>query len=293
MAKKKGMTFRTTQEKKTRQFRFFLLGFVAFILVFALISALYMFKSQHISLGDLFPEKTTEEESDSTLEAVLPLEGKASFMLAVVSDDRDDVYLAAAVCADLDSGEVRVCAIDPSKKTEISGITDSLKGHYARSGANGLKNAVDALCGFKCDKYAISTASQFKNSINVLSGAQITVPERIKYKTDELNLSLMPGEQNIKGETLLKYFRYMLTQNGGGANKQSELLCELFSQYITKTCLASGRSYFSQIVDGLETDISIMDFSRNESKLNAMTQGSIAYKATDLSGLLKESETKR
>lgn len=293
MAKKKGMTFRTTQEKKTRQFRLFVLGFAAFILVFALVSVLYMFKSQHISLSDLFPEKTTEEESDSTLETVLPLEGKASFVLAVVSDDKDDVYLAAAVCADLDSGEVRVCAIDPNEKTEINTVTDSLKGHYVRSGANGLKNAVDSLCGFKSDKYAISTASQFKNSINVLSGAQITVPERIKYKTDDLNLSLMPGEQNIKGETLLKYFRYMLTSQGGGANKQSQLLCELFSQYITKTYLASGRNYFSQIVDGLETDISIMDFSRSESKLSAMAQGSIVYRAVDLNGLLKESETKR
>lgn len=292
MAKKKGMTFRTTQEKKTRQFRFFALGFAAFILVFALVSVLYMFKSQHISLGDLFPEKTTEETEDSTLDAALPLEGRANFVLAVVSDDKDDVYLAAAVCADLDSGEIRVCAIDPEEKAEINGIFDSLKGHYARSGANGLKNVVEQLCGEKADKYAISTATQFKNSINVLSGAQIAVPERIKYKTDSFNLSLMPGEQNIKGETLLKYFRYMLTSQGGGANKQGELLCELFSQYITKTYLASGRNYFSQIIDGLDTDISILDFSRSEEKLSAMAQGDISYRAVSIDGLFVESESR-
>lgn len=293
MARKKGITFHTTQEKKTRQLRLFVLGFVSFILVFALVSALYMFKSQHLSLKDLFPEKTTENVSESTLETSVPLEGSAGFMLAVVSDNKDDVFLAAAVYADLDSGEVRVCAIDPKEKTSVNGISDSLKGHYARSGANGLKKGVEALCGFESDKYAISTESQFKNAINVLSGAQITVPERIKYKTEDLNLSLMPGEQNIKGETLLKYFRYMLTSQGGGANKQSELLCELFSQYITKTYLASGRNYFSQIIDGLETDISIMDFSRSESKLSAMATGDIAYSAVSLNGLLKQSEAKR
>ena len=37
MAKRKGMKFRTTQEKKTKQFRLFVLGFVGFLLAFALV----------------------------------------------------------------------------------------------------------------------------------------------------------------------------------------------------------------------------------------------------------------
>ena len=44
MAKRKGMKFRTTQEKKTKQFRLFVLGFVGFLLAFALVSVAYMFK---------------------------------------------------------------------------------------------------------------------------------------------------------------------------------------------------------------------------------------------------------
>ena len=110
-------------------------------------------------------------------------------------------------------------------------------------------------------------------------GAQITVPERVSYKTKELSLSLMPGNQTIKGETLLKYFRYFLTPSGGGAIKQSELLCVMFSQYINKTYLASGRNYFSQIVNSLDTDISIVDFSRCESTLSAMAARDIDYSA--------------
>ena len=140
-------------------------------------------------------------------------------------------------------------------------------GHYKTGGSKELKKAIDSLCGFTADKYAVSTASQFKNAINVLSGAQISVPERISYKTKELSLSLMPGNQTVKGETLLKYFRYCLTPSGGGAQKQGELLCVLFSQYINKTYLASGRNYFSQIIDSLDTDISIVDFSRCERTL--------------------------
>ena len=42
MAKRKGMKFRTTQEKKTKQFRLFVLGFVGFLLAFALVSVAYI-----------------------------------------------------------------------------------------------------------------------------------------------------------------------------------------------------------------------------------------------------------
>lgn len=238
-----------------------------------------MFKSHHLSIKDLLPEKTSDSTDESTDEALVPLDGSATFMLACVSDDGDDLYLVAAVNAELSSGEVRVCAFDPNTRVDVSGNNNSLKGHYSEGGTKALKSAVDALCGFTAERYAVSTASQFKNAVNVLDGAQITVPERVSYKTKELSLSLMPGNQTIKGETLLKYFRYFLTPSGGGAIKQSELLCVLFSQYINKTYLASGRNYFSQIVNSLDTDISIVDFSRCESTLSAMAARDIDYSA--------------
>ena len=35
-------------------------------------------------------------------------------------------------------------------------------GHYKTGGSKELKKAVDSLCGFTADKYAVSTANQFK-----------------------------------------------------------------------------------------------------------------------------------
>ena len=286
MARKKGIKFLTTKEKKARQFRLFTLGFLAFLLAFALISVAYMLKSHHLSLSELFPEKTTAETEESTDDVSAALAGKASFMLACVSDEKDELYLVAAVYADLDLGEVRVSAFDPNTQVEAGGVRDTLRGHYLRSASKGLCGAVNELCGFETDRYAISTESQFKSAINALSGAVVTVPQRINYKTKELSLSLMPGEQTIKGETLLRYFRYCLTENGGGASEQSRLLCVLFSQYISKSYLAYGRSYFSEIIDSLDSNISIVDFSRCENQLSAMAASEIKYTPVTLSGEL-------
>ena len=198
MAKRKGMKFRTTQEKKTKQLRLFVLGFVGFLLAFALVSVAYMFKSHHLSINDLFPEKEVESSDGSTDEAIAPLGGKATFMFACVSDDKDELYLVAAVNADLDSGEVRVCAFDPNTAADASGNKDSLMGHYKTGGSKELKKAVDALCGFTADKYAVSTANQFKNAINVLSGAQISVPERIARRQRSCRSRSCPATRPLR-----------------------------------------------------------------------------------------------
>ena len=75
--------------------------------------------------------------------------------------------------------------------------------------------------------------------------------------------------------------------------KQGELLCVLFSQYINKTYLASGRNYFSQIIDSLDTDISIVDFSRCERTLSAMAAGDIKYTSVSSAGELTVTPGKR
>ena len=67
----------------------------------------------------------------------------------------------------------------------------------------------------------------------------------------------------------------------------------LSSPYINKTYLASGRNYFSQIIDALDTDISIVDFSRCERTLSAMAAGDIKYTSVSSAGGLTVTPGKR
>lgn len=291
MARKKGIKFSTAKEKDANRLKRFILGFAAFLLVFAIVSVIYIFNAYHISLSDIFPEEetatdTTGESSVQTVE----LGGEASFLLACSSDEKDELYFVFAVVADLDKREVRVCPISTNTVCNVDGVRDSINGHYRRSSVRGLLAAVNAVCGFNVDRYAVSTASQFKNAINILDGAEITVPERINYKSNEFNLSLMPGEQNIKGESLLKYFRFLLKQNGEKA--QSELLCTVISQYVTSGYLSAGRTYFSDIVNELNSDITIVDFSRTQPQLEAMANAdpAIRYITVSSADELKPSE---
>ena len=68
---------------------------------------------------------------------------------------------------------------------------------------------------------------------------------------------------------------------------------EFGSGHINKTYLASGRNYFSQIIDALDTDISIVDFSRCERTLSAMAAGDIKYTSVSSAGELTVTPGKR
>ncbi|MBQ2774833.1 MAG: LCP family protein [Clostridia bacterium] len=242
-----------------------------------------------MSISDFFPKEETTETTDETLIQTAELSGEASFLLACSSDEKDSLYFVFVVFADLDGKEIRVCPIASNTVCNVGGVQDSIAGHYRRNSERGLLNAVNSLCGFNIDRYAISTASQFKNAVNVLDGAVVTVPQRINHKSEDFNLSLMPGEQSIKGESLLKYFRYLLKQ-GGGMQAQGELLCTMISQYVSNSYLSAGRAYFSQVINEISSNITIVDFSRTEPLLEAMADSEISYITVNSVNELKPSQ---
>lgn len=276
MARKKGMKFRTAKERDAARLKRFALGFAAFLLVFAVVSVIYIFKAYHISFSDFSGKEETSDTTDSADAGTAVLSGDSSFMLACASEDTDELYFVFAVYADLDRREVRIYPIDTDRKCTVDGVEDSVEGHYRRTSVRGLKAAADAVCGFETRRYIVSNDSQFKNAINVMDGAQITVPARIDYKSSAFNLSLMPGEQNIKGETLLKYFRYLGIKGGGQA--QAELLCSVISQYISNSYVSVGKAYFSELSNYVNSDITIVDFSRALPQLEAAAKADPAMK---------------
>ncbi len=293
MARKKGIKFSTAKEKDANRLKRFILGFAAFLLVFAIVSVIYIFNAYHLSFSDIFPQKETT--TDTTQESVIQtaeLSGEASFLLACSSDEKDELYFVFAVVADLNNREVRVYPIGRNTICKVDGVSDSITGHYKRLSERGLIAAVNAVCGFSVDRYAVSTASQFKSAVNILDGAQISVPQRINYKSDDFNLSLMPGKQNIRGDSLLKFFRYLLKQSGERA--QGELLCTVISQYITGGYLSAGKAYFSDVINEINSNITIVDFSRTQPQLEAMADAdpSIRYITVSSADELRPSERK-
>lgn len=279
MARKKGMKFQTEKERKANKAKKFILAFAAFLLAFAVISITYIFKAYHLSLDDFKkPEESLSETSETDVHNEVNLAGKASFIIANTDDEGEKIHFIFVVNADLDNKTVKVLPVNPAEKATVDGKEDTILNHYKRDSQRGLIAAVNNFTGIKADRYAISNEAQFKGAINALGGAQIKIDKRIDYKSKSFKLSLMPGEQSMKGETLLKYIRYVGMKVG--INAQAQLICDIISQFIKDTYVSSGRAYFSEIINNIDSDISIVDFSKSEKLLKAMADenNKIEYK---------------
>lgn len=292
MAKKKGIKFVTQKERKAHKVRQFILAFVAFLLAFAFVSLAYIFKAYHISFSDFIKEQEqTSKVSQTDVLDRAELLGKANFILAATDNKERNIYFLFAVCADLDNKEVRVLPVNPASRCKVAGVEDTITNHLRRDSKRGLIDAVNSFTGIKADRFAIANEAQFKGAINALGGAQLNIKKRVDYKSKSMHLSLMPGEQSVKGETLLKYFRYVGMKEG--ISHQGQLMCEIISQFISDTYLSSGRGYFSEIINNINSDITIVDYSRSEKLLNAMAdeKSNIQYKVVSSAASLKASNS--
>jgi LCP family protein required for cell wall assembly len=260
---KKDHKFKTARQDKRGAVYRFLGAFLAFALVFGSISVAMIIKNNDFSLEDIFSHKSTtaaqdgEEVSTSTVDLDKELTGKLNTLLYCVDETSSEFYFMMIVDADMDERTFKVYPINPDNPEYLSSLSTG--------GSKSLVSAVEKTEGIKIDKYVASDTNTFALAINYMGGLEYTVDERIEYRTDDYTLILTKGDQTIKGETLLKYFRYCKTlEKSVGMKQQGELICEMIDDYITAENVSKGSTIFQKVLSKLNSasDISYVEASR-------------------------------
>lgn len=260
---KKDHKFKTARQDKRGAVYRFLGAFLAFALVFGSISVAMIIKNNDFSLEDIFSHKSTtaaqggEGDSTSTVDLDKELTGKLNTLLYCVDETNTEFYFMMIVDADMDERTFKVYPINPENPEYLSALSTG--------GSKALVSAVEKTEGIEIDKYVASDTNTFALAINYMGGLEYTVDERIEYRTDDYTLILTKGEQTIKGETLLKYFRYCKTLGmSAGMKQQGELICEMIDDYITAENVEKGTTIFQKVLSKLnsESDISYVEASR-------------------------------
>lgn len=260
---KKDHKFKTAKQDKRGAIYRFLGAFLAFALVFGSISVVMILKNNDFSLEDIFAGKSTtaaqDDETTGTTEVELDKEltGQLNTLLYCVNEAKTEFYFMMIVDADMDARTFKVYPINPTNPEYLTSLSTG--------GNKALVTAVEKTEGIKIDKYVASDTNTFALAINYMGGLEYTVDERIEYRNDEYTLILTKGEQTIKGETLLKYFRYCKTLDmSAGMRQQGELICEMLDDYISAENVAKGSTIFQKVLSKLnsESDISYVEASR-------------------------------
>lgn len=260
---KKDHKFKTSKQDKRGAIYRFLGAFLVFALVFGSISVAMILKNNDFSLEEIMAGKSTTSAQDdgttSTTEVALDKEltGQLNTLIYCVNEAKTEFYFMMIVDADMDARTFRVYPVNPANPEYLKSLSTG--------GNKALVTAVEQEEGINIDKYVASNPNTFALAINYMGGLEYTVNERIEYRNDEYTLILTKGDQTIKGETLLKYFRYCKTlDTSTGMRQQGELVCEMLDDYISSENVEKGSTIFQKVLSKLnsESDISYVEASR-------------------------------
>ncbi len=260
---KKEHEFKTAKQDKKGAAKRFIGAFLAFALVFGTISAVVIVKHNDISLESLFGEKSTtasdeaaSTESTSDSDFDMELTGKANVLLYCADNEMTEIYFMILVCADMDTQSFSVQPMKTDNSAYLSAVSTD--------GGKGLVAAVEKAEGVEIDKYISSNPDTFALAINYMGGLKYSVAQRIEYRTEDYTLILTKGNQTIKGETLLKYFRYCKTLGESGLTQQGELVCTMIDEYITAENVQNGMTIYQKVLSKINSasDISYIEASK-------------------------------
>lgn len=258
---KRNHKFKTAKQDKRSGMLNFLYAFLAFALVFGSISAVVILKHNDISLEDIFSDKTvavTDSDSTDTTDTVdlnKELSGQANILLYCAQSDASAIHFLIMVDADMDDRTFRVHPLGTENPEYLTALS--------RGGYKELIAAVEKHEGVEIDKYVASNPDTFALAINYMGGLEYTVDERIEYRTDDYTLILTQGDQTIKGETLLKFFKYCKTLGTDGMRRQGQIVCAMIDNFITAENVEKGITIYQKVLSKINSasDVSYVEMS--------------------------------
>lgn len=258
---KRNHKFKTAKQDKRSGMLNFLYAFLAFALVFGSISAVVILKHNDISLEDIFSDKTvavTDSDSTDTSDTVdlnKELSGQANILLYCAQSDASAIHFLIMVDADMDDRTFRVHPLGTENPEYLTALSTG--------GYKELVAVVEKHEGVKIDKYVASNPDTFALAINYMGGLEYSVDERIEYRTDDYTLILTQGDQTIKGETLLKFFKYCKTLGTDGMRRQGQIVCAMIDNFITAENVEKGITIYQKVLSKINSasDVSYVEMS--------------------------------
>lgn len=254
----KNHKFKTSKENKSGDLFRFVLAFLAFAVVFGTISLVVILKNNDVSLRDIFAKETTTQtqEGETELPSALDVKisGKQNLLFYSTDEEKTEMYFLHVVTADMDNRTFKVYPLNPDGKA-LNGqkYIDIL----SKNGSQSLLDAVSEKTGMKIEKFAGSNLNTFALAINYLDGLEYDVPERVEYRNSDYTLILAKGKQIIKGETLIKFFRYCKTLGSDGLRQQGQITCGMLDYFINKENTEKGSQIFKKLLSKINSNSNI------------------------------------
>lgn len=258
-------TRRSGQKSKAKKF-------AAVLAVCALVVAFAVTTVSIVKNGDDTFETAEQTTRKASKDKDTQVAMDADFLIFSENRDKDCLDFMWLVNVRLPERVFEVTFISPELESDSG---DSFNEVFRKGGETKLRDAVESTYDIDVAKYLFSNETTFKSIINYFGGVNITVPEQIIHKTDEMNLVLVKGRQNMKGETFYKYLRYVVLMGDSMVSERDEAIEAVFASVFEKDNTESRTKIFSKLSNTLKTDITIVDFSKADEAIVLLMENGV------------------
>ncbi len=258
-------TRRSGQKSKAKKF-------AAVLAVCALVVAFAVTTVSIVKNGDDTFETAEQTTRRPSKDKDKQVEMDACFLVFSENSDKNCLDFMWLINVGLPDRVFKVTFINPELESDSG---ESFNEVFRKGGETKLRDAVESTYDIDVAKYLFSNETTFKSIINYFGGVNITVPEQIIHKTDEMNLVLVKGRQNMKGETFYKYLRYVVLMGDSMASERDEAIEAVFASVFEKDNTESRTKIFSKLSNTLKTDITIVDFSKADEAIVLLMENGV------------------
>lgn len=250
---------------KKSTIKYFIISFSVFIVLLAVCSVVLFMHSLDFDISNLVDSSSTTtsepvDENVSNVHSVNDLTGKSDLLFIV--ENIDGVDFICTVSTDFDNKSMQVLCVDGSENLSYEGKILKISSIYIEDNVPGVKKMLVDNYGITIDKYVVFDSDGLKEMLSMFDGFSVNVIENVNYKSQDFNLTLSSGVQELSSDMTYKYLQ--ISEN----KIRESIICDIIKSVLVADYVEDSEKLFTSFVNLCETDISVIDYSETVDRLS-------------------------
>ena len=203
-------------------------------------------------------EETTAEENAADVLADTEAFREALTFLILCSDD-DGLVFCQLAGVDIAGKKVRLKPLPTDYTLTLPSGESTVSEIFGKQSLSVLA-ASFASRNINIKKYIHVTEDNLRRLLSNLGSVEVEVTGNYEFNIDAVKYTFTPGVQNMAPDTLIKYMKYAETGETV-LRLQANTAAAVLRQHFTKENLNKGESFFSTLINLVDTNITAFDYN--------------------------------
>lgn len=225
------------------------------------------------ALGARQPEVTSETLADTASSGVNSAESdmpdvRSEYAFLVLCTDKSELMFSQLIYVEPAAARIKICPVSENRilKTENGEIT--LAEAVRSTSLNSVCEAF-AADNIKIDRYVHVTEENYRILLSNLGVVNVEIEEDCEFNVDAVKYTFSKGTQGMTSDMLIKYLRYAGDESSA-AHIRATVTASVFRQHFTKSNFEKGESFFSSLINSVDSNITAFDYDAAKPVLEDM-----------------------